>query len=439
MNIRALALASLNRILQSKSYSNIVLDTVIRRHGLDCKDRALFCRMVYGVVEKKITLDHLIDTLSSKPPCSIEPEVRNILRLGLYQLRYLDRVPPHAACDETVALSGARSRGFVNAILRRYLRESDCIPFPSRESDFLAYLSVTYSYPKEFCERLTAEYGGDKAEEILGAFDGTPPITLRVNTLKTSRDTLLSELAAKGITARPTANSSVGIKATGSPSELGLADGLAFVQDEASQIATLVLDAKEGDTVYDICACPGSKSFGAALTMQNTGKLIAFDIHENKLSLVEKGAENLGITILTTRARDGRDFDETLSGGADRIICDVPCSGFGVVAKKPEIRYKSLAECDSLPAIQYDILNNACRYLKKGGYLIYSTCTIFSAENDGVISRFLKSHEDFELVPFKVGEIEAPKGSITLLPCDHGTDGFFIAKLRRKENSHANR
>lgn len=437
MNIRALALESLSRTFQSKSYSNIVLDTVIRREGLDGKDRALFCRMVYGVIEKKITLDYIIDSLSDKSPSAIEPKVRNILRLGLYQLRFLDRVPAHAACDQTVALANSRSRGFVNAILRRYLREKDSLSFPDKKPDFLRYLSVQYSYPEEFCEKLTAEYGGDKAEALLSAFDDIPPTTLRVNTLKISREQLLHLLHERGIEASLTENSPVGIKTSGALPELELEAGLAFVQDEASQIASLVLDAKPGQTVYDICACPGSKSFSTAICMENRGKLISFDIHENKLSLVEKGAERLGITILSTKARDGRVYDETLAESADRILCDVPCSGFGVVAKKPEIRYKSVSESEKLPAIQYEILSNACRYLKKGGRLVYSTCTVFAAENGNIIDRFLCEHPDFEPESFQVGHISAPDGQLTLLPCDHGTDGFFIANLRRKEEPNA--
>ncbi len=435
MNIRALALESLERTLGNQSYSNIILDTVIRREGLDGRDRALFCRLVYGVIEKTLTLDYLIDALSAKSRSDIEPKVRNILRLGLYQLRFLDRVPDHAACDETVALAPKKSRGFVNAVLRSYIRQKDSLALPSREH-FFEYLSVTYSYPIAFCEKLTAEYGKERAEAILEAFGKIPPTTLRVNTLQTDRDTLLTRLLDKGLDAEKTENSPFGIRTLGTPEELELNTGMAFVQDEASQLATLVLDASPGNTVYDICACPGSKSFGAALTMKNQGKLIAFDIHENKLSLVKKGAERLGITILSTAARDGRSYEEALRETADRIICDVPCSGFGVVAKKPEIRYKSLSECEALPRIQFDILNNACLYLKPGGILVYSTCTIFRQENSEVVERFLAAHPEFYAEPFAVGNINAPGGMLTLLPSEHGTDGFFIAKLRKKEEAH---
>ncbi len=434
MNVRELALAVLDRVMRDKSYSNIAVDTVIGRENLKGKDRSLFCVLVYGVIEKKITLDYLIDLLSNIPKGDIEPSTRNLLRMGLYQLRFLDRIPAHAALNETVALAPRRSRGFVNAILRSYTRQKDSLTLPKKEDGFIRYLSVCYSYPEAFCEKLTGEYGEQKAEEILAAFDKVPALTLRANSLKISRDKLLASLLEKGFEASPTPHSPNGIRIEGgSLSEIGLDEGLFFVQDEASQIASLVLDAKKGDTVYDICACPGSKSFGAALDMENKGSITSFDIHENKLSLVKKSAERLSITILKTAARDGRDFDETLFESADRIICDVPCSGFGVVAKKPEIRYKDLSSCETLPKIQYDILSNACRYLKRGGILVYSTCTVFSEENEDNVKRFLSEHPDFVLTPFETGSISAGSGMLTLLPCDHGTDGFFIAKLKRKE------
>ena len=438
MNVRELALMVLDRVTRDKSYSNIAVDTVIEREKLSGKDRALFCVLVYGVIEKKITLDFLIDSLSVLPANKIEPSTRNLLRMGLYQLRFLERIPSHAALNETVALAPRRARGFVNAILRSYTRRESELLLPTRGTDPIRYLSVNYSFGESVCARLVREYDVEKAENILAAFDRPPLLTIRTNTLKTTRDALLDVLSKQGYKPSPTPYAPYGLRLeeTGLPKE-ALEAGLCFVQDEASQIASAALDAKSGQTVYDICACPGSKSFGAALTMENKGTLLSFDLHENKLSLVRKTAERLGITILETKARDGREFDETLSERADRVICDVPCSGFGVMAKKPEIRYKDTAVCEELAAVQYDILRNACRYVKQGGTLIYSTCTIFAAENEQNISRFLREHSDFSLEPFSVGSLSAKEGMLTLLPCDHGTDGFFIAKLKRKEKPHA--
>jgi 16S rRNA (cytosine967-C5)-methyltransferase len=212
----------------------------------------------------------------------------------------------------------------------------------------------------------------------------------------------------------------------------GYDNGLFFVQDEASQICVEALDAREGDTLLDICACPGSKSFGSAIKMNNKGRILSFDLHENKLSLIRSGALRLGIDIIETRAADGRIEIPELIGCADRVLCDVPCSGFGVISKKPELRYKDPKESERLPEIQRAILNNACKYVKRGGVLVYSTCTLLPEENELAIKDFLSHHPEFELVPFIVGKIEATDGYITLYPHIHKTDGFFISKLIRK-------
>jgi len=255
MNVRELALAALDRVMRDKSYSNIAVDTVIERESLSGKDRSLFCVLVYGVIEKKITLDYLIDALSNIPNQDIEPSTRNLLRMGLYQLRFLDRVPDHAAVSETVALAPRRSRGFVNAILRSYTRQKDTLTLPKKEGGASRYLSVAYSYPEALCDKLTREFGTEKTEEILAAFNRVPALTLRTNTLKMSRDALLASLRAQGIDASPTEYSPNGIRIEGaSLFEIGLDNGLFFVQDEASQIASLALGAKPVDTVYDICA-----------------------------------------------------------------------------------------------------------------------------------------------------------------------------------------
>ncbi len=431
MSARKAAFETLVRMEKDKTYSNIAVDHAIRRLGLSGAERSLFCTLVYGVTERRLTLDHIIDTLSSH---EVDIETRNLLRLGLYQLIYLDRIPVHAALNETVALAPRRSRGFVNAILREYTRTGKDIVFPKKETELLRYLSVTYSYPVAFCARMITEYGADIAENILAAFEKAPGLTLRTNTLRITREELLKSLTEKGLDAKKTEHAPHGIRlVSASVAETGLEEGLCFVQDEASQICVEVLGAKQGDTVYDICACPGSKSFGAAINMENTGEVFSYDLHENKLSLVRKSAENLGISIIKTEARDGRVLDEARLGRADRVLCDVPCSGLGVVAKKPEIRYKDLSECEALPDIQYDILKTAASYIKKGGTLVYSTCTILKAENEDNISRFLSEFPDFAPVPFCVGGVKSDTGMKTLLPFECGTDGFFIAKLTRKE------
>lgn len=440
MNPRKLALDTLDKLEKSGQYSNIAVDNTISREGLDGKDGRLFSALVYGVIERRITLDFIIDGLSSLPPSKIERTTRNILRMGLYQLLYMDRIPTHAAVDESVSLCHKRSRGFVNALLRGFERKrvgkslSEAFGFPQKEEHPLEYLSVTYSYPVALCEKFCGIFGFDKTEAMLSAFEKTPPTTLRANTLKVSREALSERLQQSGVNCQITENAPYGIRTWGaSPAELGLLDGLCFVQDEASQICVEALGTKAGDTVIDMCSCPGSKSFGAALSMENQGQVLSFDLHENKLSLVNKGADALGISIIKTAARDGRDFDGSLSEIADCVLCDVPCSGFGVVAKKPEIRYKDLSESAALPDIQLAILKNGARYVKRGGTLVYSTCTLFPEENQGNVSRFLAESTDFERCDFRVGTISSEGGMLTLTPDIHGTDGFFIAKFKRKE------
>ena len=427
INARALALEVLTRC-ESGGYSNIALDTIIKRNDLSSADRGLMTALIYGVIERKITLDYIIAYLSSIPNSKIERDTRNILRMGLYQLIYMKKIPAHAALNETVNLANKRSKGFVNAILRSYLREGYKIIFPEKINE-VKYLSVTYSVGESLVEALLKTYSFLECQNIFNAFSQLSPITLRVNNLKTTRNEILSELEG----ARKTDFSPDGvILENAAVSELKcLNDGRVTVQDEASQICVRALDAKKGDVVFDVCACPGSKSFGAAMTMENDGEILAFDIHENKLSLVEKGAERLGISIISTKAQDARKPIEELFGKADKIICDVPCSGFGVIGKKPEIRYKDVKESESLPKIQYDILENVQNYLKVGGTLVYSTCTILPDENENNVNKFLENHKNFKLVPFSVGDLEVESGMITLLPHKHHTDGFFIAKLEK--------
>ena len=427
-NVRAIALDVLTKC-EAGGYSNIALDTVIKRNDLTSQDRSLLTALVYGVIERRITLDYYISSLSSISNSKIERDTRNLLRMGLYQLAYMEKIPPHAAINETVSLANKRSKGFVNAILRNFVREGDKIAFPDK-SNGIKYLSVAYSVGEALVKELLGAYSLEECEKMLSAFGEKTPITLRVNNLKAARDDLLSELG--GVPTKYTPDGIILENAAVSELE-ALRDGRVTVQDEASQICVRALGARPGETVIDACACPGSKSFGAAMSMDNCGRLLAFDIHENKLSLVQKGAERLGISIISTEAHDAREPIEELFGKADRIICDVPCSGFGVIGKKPEIRYKDPSESARLPQIQYDILQNVSKYLKVGGTLVYSTCTVLPDENENVVNKFLENNSGFSLVPFSVGELEAARGMITLLPHIHHTDGFFIAKIERKQ------
>lgn len=422
MTARETALVTLKKCLRSGQYSNIALDNALTKSDLKDSDRALAAALFYGVIEKKITLDFYISRLSSRPLDEIDEDIVTILRLGIYQLAFLDRIPDHAAINETVSLAPSKKRGFVNAVLRSYLREKEKIEFPADKTE---YLSVKYSVCRELAEKFTSAYGYERAERILAGFSHAGGTTLRVNTVKTT----VEELAEK-LSAEKTRLSPYGLYVKGQISELyGFEEGFFYVQDEASQIAAASLGAREGETVIDVCSCPGSKTFGAAMDMKNTGKIYSFDLHANKLSLVISSAKRLGIDIIETEARDARKPREELIGKADRVICDVPCSGFGVLGKKPELRYKDPAVSGGLPSIQYDILTASSAYLKVGGTLVYSTCTVFSEENEDNVNKFLASHPDFSLVPFEVGKIKCESGMMTFLPDEYATDGFFVAKM----------
>lgn len=429
MTARKLALNVLLRCERGGGYSTLTLDSALKGAELSDSDRALATCLVFGVISRKITLDYYISELSSLPDRKIEPETRNIIRLGLYQLIYLDRIPAHAAVNESVALAPRRSVGFVNALLRSYLRKKDEIKLPS---DPIAAMSVSKSFPEALCEKIVAEYGYSRAESVFEAMNITPALTLRVNTLKTDRDCLIQSFISAGIDAEPGKLSPFAIKINGTPvTKLpGFDEGLFFVQDEASQLCTAAVGAKPGNFFIDTCAAPGSKSFGVAMTMENCGKIMSFDLHENKVSLIRSGATNLGINIINAQSADARSFVAELEEQADCVLCDVPCSGFGVIAKKPEIRFKSLEDAANLPDIQYSIIDNCSRYVKPGGVLVYSTCTVLSAENADNVARFLSDHKEFSLENFNVNGKEYP-AELQLLPDTDGCDGFYIAKFRK--------
>ena len=424
---RALALDLLVKAERSNQFSNIALDKALESSRLEDVDRRLASALFYGVIEKRISLDYRISDLSSRAISDIDTLTLNALRMGLYQLIYMDRIPPHAAINETVGLCPRRSSGFVNGILRAHTRREPT-PLPSKTDNAVRYMSVAYSVCEELCRKLITVYGVERCESILDAFSRIPVTTLRVNTLRVSRNELMERLNG----ASATELSPNGIRVTGALRDLyGFDEGLFFVQDEASQLCVEVLNAKENETVMDICACPGSKSFGAAIDMKNRGRVLSFDLHKSKLSLVTESAKRLGIDIIDAALQDGRIPLPHMIDKADKVICDVPCSGFGVLSKKPELRYKDPALSASLPDIQLAILENACNYVKHGGVLVYSTCTILPEENEENIFRFLDKHKEFSLVPFNAGTLKADKGYLTLLPDRYPTDGFFIAKLIR--------
>ena len=425
---RALTLDLLIKAQKSNQFSNIALDKALDASFLSPMDKRLTAMLFYGVTERKITLDYRISQLSSRPIDQIDNHTLNALRIGLYQLMFTDKIPAHAAINETVSLCPRKTAGFVNGILRSHTRTPN-MALPDENSDTVKYLSVKYSVGEPLCKRFLDIFGKDKTESLFKAIGCPPPTTLRVNTLKCNREFLAERIEG----ASPTLLSPYGLRVKGAVRELfGFSDGMFFVQDEASQICVEALDTKENMTLLDICACPGSKSFGAAINMKSTGAVYCFDLHAKKLSLIVSGAERLGLNNISVKEQDGRCPIGEFIGKADRVLCDVPCSGFGVLSKKPELRYKDPAVSDGLPDIQLAILNNACNYVRSGGVLVYSTCTVFPEENEKNVERFLSTHTDFSLTPFSVGDLDAPQGYVTLLPDEYPTDGFFIAKLTKK-------
>lgn len=440
MNTRQAAFVSLQKYENGGKYLNIEADTAIRRNALEGADRALYTNIVYGTVERRITLEYLLAQLCDRPLAKIDRNVAIILRMSLYQLRYLDRVPAYAVLQEAGELTrrfAAQSAvGFVNAVLREYERRGAEIAMPSPQADFERYLSVSYSYPAWFCALLARCYGKRRAEAILKAFEKNPPLTLFPNLLKTDRAGLLRALRAEGIACEETRYSPYGVRLSRHvpiDAITPLAQGLCFVQDEASQLAALALGAAPAQTILDSCACPGGKSFALALLCGDKAKIISCDLHENKLSLVRRGAEKLGIASVEAQARDSGAFYPPFENAFDRVLCDVPCSGLGVLSKKPDIREKKEEEIERLPAVQRRILENCARYVRPGGELVYSTCTVHPAENEEQIKAFLREHPEFSLQPFMLGQ-ETVQGMQTLLPDRYaGMDGFFIAKLRKTE------
>lgn len=428
ISVRRTAVDSLIKIEECGRYSNIEIDSVLKGSvSLNDADRALYTRLVYGTIERQKTLDCVIAQYSAKAVDDLDLPTLTSLRLGFYQLIYTDRIPDFAAVSETVDTAPRRSRGFVNGVLRSFLRAEKGFTLPEGTSP--EALSVRYSANADICRILSNSYGNHTAEAILEAFFAPQSITLRINTLKCTPDEACAMLdgAKRGIYCKDT----LSVPSLSEAVRDGIEKGLWFVQDEASRITAAVLGAKCGDTVADVCAAPGGKSFSIAIDMKNEGELHSFDLHANKLSLIKRTAERLGITCITTEARDARNPSEALIDKCDRVLCDAPCSGIGVLGKKPEIRYKAQDSAERLPEIQYAVLCGAAEYVKDGGVLVYSTCTLNRAENEDVVARFLDSHKDFSLDSFSAAGQNCD-GMLTFMPHVTGTDGFFASRMIKK-------
>jgi len=410
------------------------------RGELSRRDFALASRIVMGVVQNMYLLDFYISAYSTMKPEKMEPRLLDIIRAGAYQIVFLDRVPSRAAVNESVELakkSGfARASGLVNAVLRRL---SEAVPdkLPAVAGEGTAgHLSVKYSHPLWLTEEFISELGYEGAENLMRLNNEPAPLTAQVNTLKTSASELISSLRDEGVEAspHPWLADCIEIQTSGSPAGLAsFKNGKFFIQDAAARFAVSAAGIEPGMRILDCCAAPGGKSFASAIAAENRGYILSCDLAQKKLSKITEGAQRLGIDIIETRAMDAREPPEELFGAFDVVIADVPCSGFGVIRRKPEIRYKDRSEIERLPEIQSAILKSISVCVKSGGVLIYSTCTTRSEENREVAERFIAENPEFVLEKAASPEPAASGGGIglTLYPHLHGTDGFYICKMRK--------
>lgn len=436
---RSAAARLLYRIDRENAYSNLVLRRHLGSYGLNARDQALCCTLVYGVLERRITLDYVIASHSKLRLSEIDPLTLDCLRIGAYQLLYLDRIPASAAINESVRtvkmLGGVKSAGFVNAVLHAIDRDGKNIQYPP-EKNRKTHLSIKYSCPQWIVRLWLSAYGAEHTEQLLQAAFGRPPLTIRVNTTRVTPDELAQKLAAEGIQTQPHPYlpDALNISDTGAlETQASYQEGLFHVQDAASQLCVKLLDPQPGERVADVCAAPGGKTFTIAQRMQNTGRVDSFDLYPQRTELIAQGAQRLGLSIVQARVRDAATGD--VSEKYDRVLCDVPCSGLGILRRKPEIRYKSRETLDNLPDLQYSIIMNTCALVAPGGVLVYSTCALNPAENREVADRFLASHPEFEPMPIAPGLPrfgEEPAHQLTLMPHLHDTDGFFIAAFHRK-------
>ena len=419
---RKTAYEILLEVEKNEAYSNLAINRFVRKNT---PDKETFVReLVYGVLENRILLDYYLNALIPSGVKKVKPRELTLLRMGLYQLIYMDSVPEYAAVNETVDMARRLTRGrekFVNGVLRAYLKNRGSIVLPTPEKEPVKYLSVAYSVSEWIAELWLKTYGYAKTEEILAAANRPPRLSARVNVTKTDAKKLAEELEKDGFTVEISDKTDRGLFISGSrllESE-PYSRGLFSVQDIASIMTSDILGAKSGDTVIDVCAAPGGKTVATAEMMKNQGRIIAMDFYEHKLALIEEQARRCGIDIIETKCHDSTEAFSEFAGKADCVLCDAPCSGLGVIARKPEIKYRKKPALAELTERQAKLLSASAAYVKAGGTLVYSTCTINKEENEKQIERFLLENKDF-----------AVEKQLQLLPTD-GTDGFFICKLTR--------
>lgn len=438
---RQIAAEALLRVETAKSYSNIVLDRLLQPDGTAARERAFASALFYGVLEKKLTLDYVIGRYSSKPVEKLDPLVRQLLRMAVYQIVYMDSVPAPAAVHESVELAKSlgkgRASGFVNGVLRSFLRDGGEIRLPEPEDDRIQWLSLAYSVPQQLIRLWAKQYPQEDLEAFLQGMTGRAPLFARVNSCRTDPQALCDKLREEEVEAEVFAGfeNCVILHHTGSLEAVqAFRQGLFHIQDLSSQVCVSALAARPGMRVLDCCAAPGGKTFTLAQRIKDEGEILALDLYPQKVEMIRAGAKRLGLDCIKASAADAGVYSDSY-GLFDRVLCDAPCSGLGIIRRKPEIRYKSLDTLRDLPAVQYKILQSAAQYVKKGGRLVYSTCTLNRRENDEVTRRFLQEHPDFSAAPFPK-ETACFLGldgqsSATLMPHRNGGDGFYFALFAR--------
>jgi 16S rRNA (cytosine967-C5)-methyltransferase len=438
MNARKTALDALIACRKRAAWSNGVLKDYIRRDRLDRRDAALATRLCYGVLQHRGVLDFYLAQLLTGKLKDLHPLVRDILHMGLYQIYELDKIPDNAAVNESVLLAKKYCRwqrsapGLVNGVLRNAVRTKGTLEQPMTLED-------RYSHPQVLIDLLRGYVGEKYLEPMLAANNEAPQTVVQVNTLRTTTEELIEKLAQEDAVAQPHSwmKDCLVLSNTGDLENLSaFKEGLFYVQDAASKLAVQCAQIPQGENVrvLDCCAAPGGKSFAAAIIMGGKGKLRSADIHRHKTTLIQHGADRLGLSNILVREQDATQNHRTWFQKMDVVICDVPCSGYGIIRKKPDIRYKDPAEMERLPQLQLQILCEQAEYVKPGGVLMYSTCTLVRRENEAVVNAFLASEPDFylEKLPLPEHFPANTTGMIALVPGEHDTDGFFIARMRRR-------
>ena len=436
MSARETALNVLIGCRKQAAWSNGVLKEYIARDKLDRRDAALATRLCYGVLQNRNKLDFYLQQLLTGKLKDLHPAVRDILHLGIYQIYEMDKIPSSAAVNESVAMAKKYCKkqrfapGLVNAVLRQAVRTKGQLKEPITLED-------RFSHPKALINLLSENVGGDRLENMLAANNAMPQTVVQVNTLKITANALMDRLVQEGVTAQPHdwMTDCLVLSNTGNMEKLAtFKEGLFYVQDAAAKLSVLCAEVPANANVLDCCAAPGGKSFAAAMILQGQGNITSCDIHPHKIGLIQNGAERLGLSNLEAVQRDATEYVPQWKDQMDVVLADVPCSGYGIIRKKPDIRDKDPKTMEDLPRLQLQILTNQAQYVKPGGTLLYSTCTLLKRENEDVVKAFLQQRDDFYLEPLALPTVfpENTDGMLTLVPGEYDTDGFFICRLRRK-------